>query len=388
MKRVGNFLMRGLMVVVALAIVATGGGAYYFKNYLPKTVAPKSFPKIDGEIQLAGLDGPIDIYRDKMGIPNIYAATQQDLFFAEGYVHAQERFWQMDFYRHIGEGRTAEMFGKSSVDNDKFLTTLGWRETTAKEYESFSPETKTILEAYAAGVNAYLKDHQGDAVSLEYAILKLLSPNYEIQPWTPLHTLAWARALAWDLRANMDEEIQRAILLKTLTPEQVAELFPPYPADHPIIVNKIGDETSAQATAQQMAANIPDATLTALQHNVSLLNNLLGTLGDGVGSNSWAVSGKRSATGKPLLANDPHLGIAMPSIWYQVGLHCQPKSEQCPYEFAGFSLAGAPTVVLGHNDHIAWGFTFAYEDVMDLCIGTGNPEHPNQYEADGQWADF
>ena len=137
-----------------------------------------------------------------------------------------------------------------------------------------------------------------------------------------------------------------------------------------------------------MAFDIPNKTLASLQHNASLLDNLLGPLSDGVGSNSWAVSGKLSATGMPLLANDPHLGIAMPSIWYQVDMHCMPKSDQCPFEFAGFSLAGAPGIILGHNDRIAWGFTFAYEDVMDLFIEKVNPDNPNQYEVNGQWVDF
>ncbi len=388
MKRIGNFLLRGLSVVVILALLLIAGGAYYFKSYLPKTVAPKSFPKIDGELQLDGLNAPVDIYRDKMGIPHIYATTSHDLFFAQGYVHAQERFWQMDFYRHVGEGRTAEMFGKSSVDTDKFLTTLGWRKRSAEEYQAFTDESKTILTSYAAGVNAYLKDHDGEVVSLEYSILKLLSPDYKIEPWTPLNTLAWAKALAWDLRANMDDDIQRAVLLKTLTPEQVAELYPPYPEDHPTIVNQIGAGTSTKATRQPVAFDIPQETLAALQHNASLLDNLLGPLSDGVGSNSWAVSGKLSATGMPLLANDPHLGIAMPSIWYQVDMHCMPKSDQCPFEFAGFSLAGAPGIILGHNDRIAWGFTFAYEDVMDLFIEKVNPDNSNQYEVNGQWVDF
>ena len=135
MKRVGKFLLRGLSVIVILVLILVASGAYYFKSYLPNTVAPKSFPKIDGELQLEGLNAPVDIYRDKMGIPHIYATTSHDLFFAQGYVHAQERFWQMDFYRHVGEGRTAEMFGKSSVDTDKFLTTLGWRNRSEQEYQ-------------------------------------------------------------------------------------------------------------------------------------------------------------------------------------------------------------------------------------------------------------
>src|SRR5689334_22069440 len=166
MKRVGRFLMRGLIVVVALALVATGGGAYYFKSYLPKTVAPKSFPKIDGEIQLAGLDGLVNIYRDQMGIPNIYATTSHDLFFAEGYVHAQDRFWQMDAWRHIGSGSLSEMFGKGQIETDTFLRTLGWRVTAEQEYQGLDPDSKAIIDSYTQGVNAYLKDHDTTALSL------------------------------------------------------------------------------------------------------------------------------------------------------------------------------------------------------------------------------
>jgi penicillin amidase len=201
MRRISNFLKRGLITVIVLALIATAGGAYYFTSYLPNTVAPNSFPQIDGQIELDGLIAPVDIYRDQMGIAHIFASTAHDLFFAQGYVHAQERFWQMDFYRHVGEGRTAEMFGKTSVDSDKFLTTLGWRPTTAKEYESFSGTAKTILESYADGVNAYLQAHHAEAVSLEYAILGLLSPKYQIEPWTPLHTLAWTKA-TWMRRSS------------------------------------------------------------------------------------------------------------------------------------------------------------------------------------------
>jgi penicillin amidase len=280
------------------------------------------------------------------------------------------------------------MFGKGQVETDTFLKTLGWRSTAEKEYKQFDAESKAVLTAYAEGVNAYLKDHDGEALSLEYAILGLLSPDYKIEPWEPVNTLAWAKALAWELRSNINTEIERAVLLRTLTPEQVAELFPAYPDDHPVIVNKIGDGTSANAAILSTAVDIPDETLSVLQHNASLLDGVLGPPGDGVGSNSWAVSGELTGTGMPLLANDPHLGIAMPSIWYQVDLHCKPRNDQCPYEVAGFSLAGAPGVIIGHNGHIAWGFTFAEEDVMDLFIEKVNPDNPNQYEVNGEWVDF
>ena len=237
MKKAGVFARWGLIGIVALALIVTGGGAYYFKSYLPNTIAPKSFPQIDGEVQVEGLDAPVDVYRDRMGIPNIYASTLHDLFFAQGYVHAQERFWQMDTWRHIGSGTLSEMFGKGQVDTDTFLRTLGWRVTAEQEYQGLDPQSKAIIESYTAGVNAYLKDHDATALSLEYAVLGLLSPDYKIKPWTPVNSMTWGKAMAWDLRGNMDEEIQRAVLLKTLTPEQVA-----------LQLNTLNQETKTRVT--------------------------------------------------------------------------------------------------------------------------------------------
>jgi penicillin amidase len=388
MKKAGIFIKRGLIAIVILVIVLGASGAFYFKNYLPNTVAPKSFPQINGEIQLEELGGPVDVYRDKMGIPHIYATTEHDLFFAQGYVHAQDRFWQMDVWRHIGSGTLAEMFGKGQVETDTFLRTLGWRLTAEQEYSGLDSDSKAIMDAYTAGVNAYLRDHDSKSLSLEYAILSLLSPDYKVEPWTSINSLTWGKAMAWDLRGNMGEEIERAVLLKTLTPQQVAELYPAYPQDHPVIVNKIGDGTSASAPLQPLAFDIPNKTLTALEHNASLLELALGPVGDGIGSNSWAVSGSRTATGLPLLANDPHLSIQMPSIWYQMDLHCRPKSDACPYEVAGFTFAGVPGIIIGHNDRVAWGFTNVGPDVMDLYIERVNPDNPNQYEVNGKWVDF
>jgi penicillin amidase len=399
MKKVGVFLKRGLIAIVVLALVLGAAGIFYFKSYLPNTIAPKSFPQIDGEIQLEGLEGPVDIYRDQMGIPHIYASTQHDLFFAQGYVHAQDRFWQMDAWRHIGSGRLSEMFGSGQVETDTFLRTLGWRLTAEKEYAELDTESKAILDSYTEGVNAYLKDHDATALSLEYAILGLLSPDYKIDAWTPINSLTWGKAMAWDLRGNLGEEIERAVLLKTLTPEQVAELFPAYPADHPVIVNKIGEGTSAHAPLQSFvtssghrtafsASDIPKEALASLQHNASLLDLALGPAGDGIGSNSWAISGSRTSSGMPLLANDPHLGIQMPSIWYQAHLECKPVTDACPYNVAGFTFAGVPGIIIGHNDRIAWAFTNVGPDVMDLYIERVNPDNPNQYEVNDEWVDF
>ncbi len=386
MKKAGKIVGRILIGIVILALVAGAGGAFYFKSYLPNTVAPKSFPQIDGEIKVDGLNGTVDIYRDNMGIPHVYATTSHDLFFAQGYIHAQERFWQMDAWRHIGSGRLSEMFGSAQADTDAFLRTLGWRQTAEAEWEQLGPDSKAILQAYTDGVNAYLKDHSDTALSLEYAILGLLSPNYEIEAWTPIHSLTWGKAMAWDLRGNMGEEIERAVLLKTLTPEQVAQLFPAYPDDHPVIVNKIGEGPTMTPAFHE--SEVAVETLSAVEQNVALLDEFLGPWNDGIGSNSWAVSGELSNTGMPLLANDPHLGIQMPSIWFQIGLHCIEKNDDCPFEVAGFSFAGVPGVIIGHNDKIAWGFTNVGPDVMDLYIEKVNPENPNQYEVNGEWVDF
>jgi penicillin G amidase len=388
MSRTKTYLKRAGIGLVAIVLLLGGGGGYYFKSHLPNSVAPKSFPQIDGEIQFEGLDAPVDIYRDSMSIPHIYAATQHDLFFAQGYVHAQDRFWQMAAWRHIGSGTLSEMFGKGQVETDAFLRTLGWKQTAEAEYAQLDPTSKAILEAYVEGVNAYIKDREPTELSLEYAIVGLLSPDYKIDPWTPVNSLTWGKAMAWDLRGNMSDEIERAVLSKTLTPEQLAELYPPYPADHPVIVNKIGDGTSANAPLQASAFDIPAETLATLQHNASLLDLALGPAGDGIGSNSWAVSGQLTSTGMPLLANDPHLGIQMPSIWYQAHLECKPLSDACPFNVGGFSFAGVPGIVIGHNDRIAWGFTNVGPDVMDLYIERVNPENPDQYEVNGQWVDF
>ncbi len=390
MQKFWKVLSRILIVLVVIALLAGAGGTYMLKSYLPNTAAQKSFPQIDGELKIAGLDGPVDIYRDKMGIPHIYASTQHDLFFAQGYVQAQDRFWQMDFFRHIGSGRLSEMFGKGQVETDMFLRTLGWRQTAEKEYEMLTPEAKAIADSFAEGVNAYIKDRSPVELSLEYSILTtVLNPSYKIEPWTPVNSLTWGKAMAWDLGGNMDDEIERAILLKTLTPEQLAELYPPYPADYPVIVPTIGDQSPVSSDQSSVTTyQLPAVNLQPVAEKFALMEGILGAKSHDLGSNSWVVSGKLTATGKPLLANDMHLGIAMPSIWYQNSLHCLPKGDACPFDVTGFSFPGVPGIVAGHNDRIAWGFTNLGPDVQDLFIEKVNPDNPNQYEVDGKWVDF
>ncbi|MFZ5911455.1 MAG: penicillin acylase family protein [Chloroflexota bacterium] len=391
MKKIGRVLASVLIALAVLGLLVGAVGAFYVQSYIPVIAAPKSFPQIDGEIQAAGLDGAVDIYRDGMGVPHIYAGSAHDLFFAQGYVHAQDRFWQMDFWRHIGSGRLSEMFGEGQVETDMFLRTLGWRQTAEAEYAALGPESKAILDAYTEGVNAYIQEREPVELSLEYLILTgVLNPDYTIEAWTPIHSLTWGKAMAWDLGGNLDAEIERAILLKTLTPEQMDELFPPYPQDHPVIVPTIGENAGnlEPLALERSIFELQQLDLQPLAARLALLDSVLGPSGPGVGSNSWAVSGKLTATGMPLLANDMHLGIQMPSIWYQAALHCQPRSEACPFDVTGFTFPSVPGVIAGHNDKIAWGYTNVGPDVQDLFIEKVNPENPNQYEVNGQWVDF
>jgi penicillin amidase len=383
-SKLGRALITIISVIGALAIVLGALGAY---------ITVKSFPKTSGEIILSDLDSPVEIYRDEYGIPHIYAQTSHDLFFAQGYVHAQDRFWQMDFWRHIGSARLSEMFGESQLETDIFLRTLGWERVVQQELDRISPEVLAVTQAYADGVNAYLADHTDSALSLEYAVLKLLTPGYTPEPWQPSNSLTWVKAMAWNLgEGQLSIEVMHAILAKSLTPEQIADLFPPYPSDNPLIVPGFSSSTTPEAALGQPQWSSTYAELSSafqgIANNIALVEAVLGPSGGDIGSNSWAIAGSRTASGKPYFANDMHLAEQMPSIWYEIGLHCSPMGSDCPYNVVGYSFAGAPSVIVGHNDRIAWGFTNVDPDILDLYIEKINPENPNQYEVNGQWEDM
>ncbi|OUL35086.1 penicillin acylase family protein [Nostoc sp. T09] len=378
-----------VIVILVLGLSLAGFGTYTVRQ---------SFPVENGAIALSGLKAEVNVQRDRWGVPHIYAANSHDLFMAQGYIHAQDRFWQMDFWRHIGSGRLSEMFGSSQLATDKYLRTMGWARVAQQEITQVNAEMKAYLEAYAEGVNAYLAGHQGSALSLEYAVLKLLNPRYKPEPWQMLHSLTWGKVMAYDLSRNFEREIERTILLKTLNLAQVEELFPPYPQDLPVILpdlqtRKTGeqknfDETELIASSIQEANAAITPALESITKPMLALQELIGSRGIGIGSNNWVISGKRTTTGKPILANDPHLAVQMPSIWYEVGLYCTPKNEECPYNVTGFSFAGMLGVIIGHSDRIAWGVTNVEPDVMDLYIEKINPDNPNQYEVNGKWVDM
>lgn len=361
-------------LVVGLFFVGVAG-------YAVHTVRA-SFPQVDGSRSVKGLTSSVEVLRDGRGIPSIYADNLEDLFFAQGFVHAQDRFWEMDVRRHITAGRLSEMFGESQVPTDTFLRTLGWRRIAEQEVDMLSERSRRILDSYATGVNAYLADHQGAELSLEYAVLALQNPDYRPEPWQPADSVAWLKALAWDLRGNMEDEIYRAVMSASMGIEATQQLFPEYPyADNRPIV-EIGavidgafdQDGSKNSGGMARAAFAPIdysravTSLASVNESLAHLEELLGPSGPGIGSNSWAVAGEKTDTGMPLLANDPHLAPAMPSLWYQSALHCTSLDDDCNYDVTGWTMAGLPGVFIGHNDSIAWGFTNLGPDVTDLVL--------------------
>ncbi len=291
----------------------------------------------------------------------------------------------MDFWRHIGSARLSEMFGESQFETDQFLRALGFADIAADELETMPAGARRILEWYAEGVNDYLATQSGAGMSLEYAILPLQAPGYEPEPWTPIHTLTWAKIMSWDLSGNFRDEIARVVLSDSLTAAQMDQLYPPYPPDHPVIVP--ADLETARAWP---SGDIPTGALEALlsvAKGSRLVDSLTGGGFEGIGSNNWVVDGSLTVSGMPLLANDPHLAIQMPSIWYEIGIHCN-QPVDCPFDVVGFSFPGTPGVVIGHNATIAWGVTTEAADTQDLFIEKINPDNDLQYEVDGQWVDM
>ncbi|WP_283135551.1 penicillin acylase family protein [Rhizohabitans arisaemae] len=350
----------------------------------------ESFPQLEGSLTVKGLSGPVTVIRDRYGIPQLYADTPDDLFLAQGYIHAQDRFWEMDFRRKTTAGRLSELFGASTLDTDKVIRTLGWRRTAERELELLDPETRRVLDAYAKGVNAWMAERR-DAFgrSLEYTVLKLTNGDYAPEPWTPADSVAWLKAMAWDLRSNMEQELARAVAATAVPKDRVDQLWPEYPYDrHATIVDGERTGSPARAVTEALTPGVPAVAEPALAGAIRAIRRAPSLLGDGaggsggIGSNSWVVGGARTTTGKPLLANDPHLAPHMPSLWYQAGLHCRSRSAECPYDLSGFTFAGVPGVIIGRNHNIAWGFTNLAPDVSDVYL---ERLRDGRYEYKGEW---
>jgi len=335
-------VIRKTFLLTLLTVFILGGGVYVFLR--------GSLPETSAEIQVEGLTSNVTILRDANGIPHISASSREDAFFALGYVHAQDRLWQMEMNRRIGAGRLSEIFGVKTLAKDKFLRSIDVYGHAERTLPNLSEETNQAFAAYAAGVNAFLNDN-GGPLPPEFLIL-----GVDPAPWKPADSLVWIKMMAWDLGGNWGKELLRFRLVKKLGVKAMQEFMPPYPGENPI---KLPDLETLYAgisleTEKLLAAAPP-------------------SLPDGAGSNNWVVSGTRSETGKPLLANDPHLGLAAPALWYFAHLKAPGLNA------IGATLPGVPAIVLGRNQSIAWGFTNTDPDVQDLFIEKIVADRPDHY---------
>jgi penicillin amidase len=371
----------GLLAILLLAGLTVGGGYWFVQRTLPQT---------SGSLQVKGLASAVSVVRDHYGVPHITGASVHDVVFAQGYVTAQDRLFQMEFNRSVAQGRLAQLFSagpdRSLVDADEFLRTLDLYSSARTELQNLDPNVRDELKAYADGVNAFISTHK-NSLPLEFTILGV-TPD----PWQPVDSLAYGRVVAYSLDGTWNTKLARAAVVAKLGPDAMNTLFPAYPSDSPTLIPTTHFGTmrlrgagaaSANSLSAQAAMTSSMATgsvSASLLRGAAVVRSLLGDVQDGLGSNDWVVSGGKTATGKPLLANDPHLGINMPSIWYEVAL------RGGGLDVIGFSFPGDPGVVIGHNDYIAWGVTNVDADNTDLYIEKLDPQgHPGKYLYDREW---
>jgi penicillin amidase len=301
-------------------------------------LARRPLPKQQGTIALGGLEGRVRVRRDRWGVPHVEADAKPDLYFAQGFVHAQDRLWQMDFYRRAVEGKISEMAGEEGLPIDRLMRTLGIRRVAAAEAEQLDPELRALLERFCAGVNAAAAS--ATALPFEMQLLRL-----QWKPWRPVDILSLGKLLAFGLSTNWERELLRADMLRALGPELTARLDPTYPADNPVVTQEAWQGDGL-----------------AIVEQIDAVRRSMGLAAEASGSNNWAVSGDLSATGGPLIAGDPHLPPSMPGIWYQVGLRHGDRFVR------GASMPGMPGVYMGQNNDVCWTFTNVMADVQDLFV--------------------
>jgi penicillin G amidase len=322
--------LAGALAATTLAAAALAGLWYRLLR--------RPLPKVRGRIAVEGLRAPVSVSRDRWGVPHVEAGSREDLWFAQGFVHAQDRLWQMDFYRRVVAGRLSEVAGEEGLKVDRLMRTLGLRRVGEREEEQLDPTLRAELERYCDGVNAAAG--AAAAPPFEHQILRL-----RFEPWRPADILSLGKLLAFGLSTNWERELLRADMLRELGPELTARLDPGYPVDNPVV------------TQQPFSG---DGTFLAEQ--IDAVRRAIGMSVEASGSNNWAVSGERSATGGPLIAGDPHLPPSMPGIWYQLALRCGGRLAR------GASMPGMPGIYMGQNNDVVWTFTNVLADVQDLFV--------------------
>ena len=361
MARLFRWILRSVFLIVLAALLVAGGALLWVRT---------SLPQVKGSLSLAGLSDEVEIIRDQHGIPHIYARTDADAFFALGVVHAQDRLWQMEFSRRAAAGRLSEMLGPVTLESDKFLRTMGFAQAAASAVEYLSDETRAELEAYALGVNSYMARRKG-ALPPEF----LLRAPDELEPWRPEDSLGWLKMMSYDLGgATGARELDRYALSQIVEPEVMMEFWPPYPGAAPLEVPDIPEFYGLNPTrGSRQAEPAQDAALLLPSDEMNALHPA-GALFEGIGSNNWVLSGAHTKSGLPLLANDPHLGLTTPQVWYYAHL----VSEE-GLDVMGATFPGVPYVVLGRTRQVAWGFTNTGPDVQDYYVERIAPGEPRSY---------
>ena len=344
MKILGKFVAGALVLILVLV-----AGAWLYLH--------ESLPQLDGEASAKGLGAAVEVVRDREGVPHIFAKSEADGLFALGYAHAQDRLWQLEFQRRVASGRLAEFLGEPAYDNDRLMRTLGIARTAQRMAQNADPQTRAAFEAYAAGINAFIASKP--VLPVEFQVFRI-----EFEPWTVADSMGWLLVMAWDLSGNWRTELARLRFMSKIGPERTAELLPPYPGDK--------------------ATPLPDYTALyrELDKAAGSLLSLAPSSEQAIGSNNWVVSGPRSETGKPLLANDPHLGLQTPALWYLA--HISTPSGNV----VGGTLPCLPFMVLGRNDNVAWSMTTTNSDTQDLFVERVHPKDPRQYLTPQGWARF
>jgi len=336
-RRVARTALVALAVVLVTVVVMLAIVVY------------RPHPVIDADMRLLGMHQRGEIVRDRYGVPHIFARNAHDLFFMQGYVLAQDRLFQMDLYRRAAHGRLSEVLGEPTLAADKLTRTLSLTRAAERDLALLSAEGRAAADAFAEGVNKFLEQH-GESLPLEFVIL-----GYRPYLWSALDSIAIVKLQAYDQSVNFQSELVRMSVAQRLGPAQIPVLFP----------EPVG--TAGIEAAWGRIAPYLGAPTGASLEGAETLHAILGDAGPGAGSNCWALAGSRTASGKPLFAGDPHLGVRNPSIWYELAL------EGAGYRVAGFTIPGVPGVVLGHNERVAWSLTVAYVDQQDLFLERQDP---------------
>ncbi|WP_408008721.1 penicillin acylase family protein [Pseudalkalibacillus sp. A8] len=337
-------LIIGLSVIIILLLIASSVAVY---------ILQRSLPDIKGEKVVTGISGPVSVHRDQAGVPHLEAANLKDLYFAQGYVTAQDRLFQMDLSRRLASGRLSEVVGKATVDRDRFFRTLGLRRAAESSLDAYSSEARNVLDWYAAGVNAFISEAtKKNTLPPEFILL-----GYKPEKWNPVDSLAIAKYMAFDLGGHWNGQAFRQYLLQKFPEEKALELFPADPENGGEVLSAI------KQNPVDIEKSLADAVVPPPFN----------------GSNNWVVSGQKTESGLPLLANDPHLGLGTPSIWYETHL------KNRDLNVSGVIFAGIPGIIVGHNEKIAWGVTNVGPDVQDLYIEKRNPTDPSLFLYEGEW---